>query len=70
MALNNPAFNNPAFQDPRAVKTYPGGQNAASLGGQTQFAATQQAAHGCRSPGAARGHVRAPRAPAPSRPTG
>ena len=43
MALNNPAFNNPAFQDPRAVKTYPGGPQAASLGGQTQFAAAQHA---------------------------
>jgi uncharacterized YccA/Bax inhibitor family protein len=43
VALRNPAFDNPAFQDPRAVKTYPGGQNAASLGGQTQFAAAQRA---------------------------
>jgi len=43
VALRNPAFDNPAFQDPRAVKTYPGGQNAASLGGQTQFAAAQAA---------------------------
>jgi len=43
VALNNPAFNNPAFQDPKAVKTYPGGQNAASLGGQTQFATAQHA---------------------------
>lgn len=33
MALNNPAFNNPAFQDPRAVQTYPGGPQAATLGG-------------------------------------
>ncbi|GAB3603917.1 Bax inhibitor-1/YccA family protein [Microbacterium aureliae] len=32
MALNNPAFNNPAFQDPRAVQTYPGGPQAATLG--------------------------------------
>lgn len=38
MALDNPAFNNPAFQDPKAVKTYPGGQQAAGLGQQTQFA--------------------------------
>jgi uncharacterized YccA/Bax inhibitor family protein len=44
VALNNPAFNNPAFQDPRAVKTYPGGAQAATIGGQTQYAATQQAA--------------------------
>ena len=36
MALNNPAFNNPAFQDPRAVKTYPGGPQAANIGGPTQ----------------------------------
>jgi len=43
VALNNPAFNNPAFQDPKAVNTYPGGQNAASLGGQTQFATAQHA---------------------------
>ncbi len=44
MALNNPAFNNPAFQDQRAVQTYPGGPQAANLGGQTQYAATQHAA--------------------------
>lgn len=31
MALNNPAFNNSAFQDPKAVRTYPGGQQAAGL---------------------------------------
>ena len=43
MALNNPAFNNPAFQDPKAVRTYPGGANAAGLGGQTQFATAQHA---------------------------
>lgn len=43
MALNNPAFNNPAFQDPKAVRTYPGGANAAGLGGQTQFATAQYA---------------------------
>ena len=44
MALNNPAFDNPAFQDQRAVQTYPGGQNAARLGGPTQSATAQQAA--------------------------
>jgi uncharacterized YccA/Bax inhibitor family protein len=44
MALNNPAFNNPAFQDPRAVATYPGGPQAANLGGQTQFSTTTPAA--------------------------
>ncbi|MFJ6653931.1 Bax inhibitor-1/YccA family protein [Microbacterium sp. NPDC091313] len=38
MALNNPAFNTPAFQDPRAVQSYPGGQNAARLGGAAQYA--------------------------------
>jgi uncharacterized YccA/Bax inhibitor family protein len=38
VALNNPAFNNPAFQDPRAVQTYPGGSQAARLGGQAQYA--------------------------------
>ncbi len=43
MALNNPAFNNPAFQDPRAVQSYPGGSQAANLGGQTQFATAQRA---------------------------
>ncbi|WP_159501602.1 Bax inhibitor-1/YccA family protein [Microbacterium sp. 18062] len=32
MASSNPAFNNPAFQDPRAVKSYPGGSNAAGIG--------------------------------------
>lgn len=31
MALDNPAFSNPAFQDPKAVKTYPGGRQAAGL---------------------------------------
>ena len=43
MALNNPAFNNPAFQDPKAVQTYPGGPQAANLGGPTQFATAQHA---------------------------
>jgi len=43
VALNNPAFNNPAFQDPRAVQSYPGGANAANLGGSTQFATAQRA---------------------------
>ncbi|WP_125133311.1 Bax inhibitor-1/YccA family protein [Microbacterium sp. 10M-3C3] len=38
MALNNPAFNTPAFQDPRAVQSYPGGQQAARLGGPAQYA--------------------------------
>ena len=44
MAFKNPAFDNPAFQDQRAVQTYPGGQNAARLGGPTQSATAQQAA--------------------------
>ena len=43
MASSNPAFNNPAFQDPRAVKTYPGGPQAAGLGGPTQYASTSHA---------------------------
>lgn len=43
MASSNPAFNNPAFQDPRAVKTYPGGPQAANLGGPTQYASTSHA---------------------------
>jgi uncharacterized YccA/Bax inhibitor family protein len=43
MAFNNPAFNNPAFQDPRAVQTYPGGSQAANLGGRTQTSASAQA---------------------------
>jgi uncharacterized YccA/Bax inhibitor family protein len=43
VALNNPAFNNPAFQDPKAVQTYPGGSQAANLGGQSQFQAAQRA---------------------------
>jgi uncharacterized YccA/Bax inhibitor family protein len=43
VALNNPAFNNPAFQDPKAVQTYPGGSQAANLGGQSQFATAQRA---------------------------
>lgn len=43
MAASNPAFNNPAFQDPRAVKTYPGGPQAANLGGPSQYASTAHA---------------------------
>jgi uncharacterized YccA/Bax inhibitor family protein len=43
VALNNPAFNNPAFQDPKAVQTYPGGPQAANLGGSTQYATAQHA---------------------------
>jgi uncharacterized YccA/Bax inhibitor family protein len=43
MAFNNPAFSNPAFQDPRAVQTYPGGSQAANLGGRTQTSASAQA---------------------------
>jgi uncharacterized YccA/Bax inhibitor family protein len=43
MPSANPAFNNPAFQDRRAVQTYPGGADAASIGGQSQTTAfTQQ----------------------------
>ncbi|WP_345801615.1 Bax inhibitor-1/YccA family protein [Microbacterium sp. AZCO] len=43
MASANPAFNNPAFQDPKAVKTYPGGPQAAQFGAPTQYASTAQA---------------------------
>ena len=43
MASSNPAFNNPAFQDPRAVKTYPGGPQAANLGGPSQYASASHA---------------------------
>ena len=46
MALNNPAFSNPAFQDPKAVQTYPGGRQAASLtppAAPTQSSAAQHA---------------------------
>jgi len=43
VALNNPAFSNPAFQDPKAVQTYPGGPQAANIGGPTQFATAQRA---------------------------
>ena len=46
MALNNPAFNNPAFQDPKAVKSYPGGRQAAGLtppAAPTQYATAQHA---------------------------
>jgi len=44
MASANFAFNNPAFQDSRAAQTYPGGPQAAGLGGQTQAASAQHAA--------------------------
>jgi len=43
MASANPAFNNPAFQDPRAVSTYPGGPQAANIGGPAQYASTAHA---------------------------
>jgi uncharacterized YccA/Bax inhibitor family protein len=46
VALRNPAFDNPAFQDPKAVKSYPGGRQAAGLtppAAQTQFATAQRA---------------------------
>jgi uncharacterized YccA/Bax inhibitor family protein len=43
MASANPAFSNPAFQDPKAVKSYPGGPQAATIGGQGQFASTSHA---------------------------
>ncbi|GAA3632726.1 Bax inhibitor-1/YccA family protein [Microbacterium awajiense] len=44
MALNNPAFNNPAFQDEKAVRSYPGGAQAAGLGAPTQAATTSHMA--------------------------
>lgn len=43
MALNNPAFNNPAFQDKKAVNSYPGGSNAATLTPPPAFSTAQQA---------------------------
>jgi uncharacterized YccA/Bax inhibitor family protein len=43
MASSNPAFNSPAFQDPRAVKTYPGGPQAANIGGPSQYASASHA---------------------------
>ena len=46
MALRNPAFDNPAFQDPKAVKSYPGGRQAAGLtppAAPTQYATAQHA---------------------------
>ncbi|GAA3764141.1 Bax inhibitor-1/YccA family protein [Microbacterium kribbense] len=43
MPSANPAFNNPAFRDQSAVKSYPGGPQAAQIGG-PGAAATQQAA--------------------------
>ena len=39
MAGNNPAFKNPVFQDQRAVQTYPGGAQAAQLGGASRMGA-------------------------------
>jgi uncharacterized YccA/Bax inhibitor family protein len=44
MPSANPAFNNPAFQDPRAVKSYPGGPGAATIGGTSQAGQMAQAA--------------------------
>lgn len=44
MALRNPAFDNPAFQDPKAVKSSPGGRQAAGLtppAAPTQYATAQ-----------------------------
>ena len=46
MAVRNPAFDNPAFQDPKAVKSYPGGRQAAGLtppAAPTQYATAQHA---------------------------
>ena len=44
MPSANPAFNNPAFQDQSAVRSYPGGAQAANIGGQTQNTAFAQQA--------------------------
>ena len=41
MPSANPAFNNPAFQDQSAVRTYPGGAQAANIGGQNAALAQQ-----------------------------
>ncbi|MBB2975627.1 putative YccA/Bax inhibitor family protein [Microbacterium endophyticum] len=51
MASTNPAFNNSAFQDPKAVRTYPGGANAARLGGANAQAGTTDAATQARLEG-------------------
>ena len=61
MALNNPAFNNPAFQDPTAVQDLSRRPQARlNLGGADPVRDRAARRHGCRSPGAARGHVRRP----------
>ena len=65
MALNNPAFNNPAFQDPKAVKTYPGGSQAANIGGQSQFATAQHAGVDAAANAQLEGAFAAPAAGAP-----
>ena len=44
MPSANPAFNNPAFQDQSAVRSYPGGAQAANIGGATQNTAFAQQA--------------------------
>ena len=44
MVSANPAFNNPAFKDQSAVQSYPGGPQAANLGGPTQYASTSHMA--------------------------
>ncbi|WEG08094.1 Bax inhibitor-1/YccA family protein [Microbacterium horticulturae] len=44
MPSANPAFNNPAFQDQSAVRSYPGGAQAANIGGSSQNAAFAQQA--------------------------
>lgn len=44
MASANPAFNNPAFQDERAVRSYPGGANAARIGRSSQYTSASHAA--------------------------
>jgi uncharacterized YccA/Bax inhibitor family protein len=62
VALNNPAFNSPAFQDKNAVQTYPGGPQAAGIGGQAQFASTQHATTNAASQAHLEGMYSAPAA--------
>ncbi|UUT35863.1 hypothetical protein [Microbacterium elymi] len=70
MPSANPAFNNPAFQDKSAVKSYPGGPQAANIGGQTQSAAFTQAGADRRGQRASWRASSPARRRAPSRPTG
>ncbi|WP_029145944.1 Bax inhibitor-1/YccA family protein [Microbacterium luticocti] len=64
MASANPAFNNPAFQDQSAVRSYPGGPQAANIGGQTQTAAFAQQAQAAAVNAQLEGQFAAPAASA------